>query len=83
MLERLRLIDGVTEVKLQSSTKSTSSSGSGSAGQCPKGAAVFTTSMTFDPLPAAAVKPHATTTVAQSTAGATSGATTTTEVSAK
>jgi hypothetical protein len=83
MLERLRLIDGVNEVKLQSSTKSASASGSGSAGQCPKGAAVFTLSMIFDPLPAAAVKPHATTTVAQSTPGAVSGATATTEVSSK
>jgi hypothetical protein len=83
MLERLRLIDGVNEVKLQSSTKSTSSSGSGSAGACPKNAAVFIASMTFDPLPAAAVKPHATTTVAQSTPGAAGAATATTEVSAK
>jgi hypothetical protein len=83
MLERLRLIDGVNEVKLESSTKNSSSSGSGAAGQCPTGAPVFTATMTFDPLPAATVKPHATTTVAQVTPGAASASTATTEASAK
>ncbi len=68
MLERLRLIDGVSEVTLQSSTKSssgTSSSGAGGGGGCPKRAATFTAQVTFDPLPtvaaasAAASKPVA------------------------
>ena len=56
-LNRLRLIDGVSEVTLQSSTKSTSggsssSSGSSAKGQCSSGPA-FTIQLTFEPLPAA------------------------------
>jgi Tfp pilus assembly protein PilN len=50
-LNRLRLIDGVTEVTLQTSAKSTSG-GSGAIGQCPPKAAVFTAVLTFQPLPA-------------------------------
>jgi peptidoglycan DL-endopeptidase CwlO len=48
-LERLRLIDGVSEVTLQSSTKAAGAGGSGSGGVC-KGP-VFAMQMTFDPLP--------------------------------
>jgi Tfp pilus assembly protein PilN len=52
-LNRLRLIDGVSEVALQSSTKSSStgSSASGSSGQCGSGAPAFGAVLTFDPLP--------------------------------
>ncbi len=47
-LERLRLIDGVSEVTLQSST---ASSGSSSGGGCPGHDPAFTAQITFDPLP--------------------------------
>jgi Tfp pilus assembly protein PilN len=49
-LERLRLIDGVSEATLQSSTKSTSS-GAGSSSGCPVGGPTFTVQVNFDPLP--------------------------------
>jgi hypothetical protein len=50
-LNRLRLIDGVSEVTLQSSTKSTlASAASGPSGGCGRGPA-FTTVLTFQPLP--------------------------------
>jgi Tfp pilus assembly protein PilN len=55
-LDRLRLIDGVTDVELQSSTKSESSGGSGSSGQgsCPSPRdPSFTMTVTFSALPAA------------------------------
>ena len=69
MLTRLRLIDGVTEVTLQSSTKSQSVSGAAAAAAgngCPANAANFTATVTFQALPAttaaaAASAPHATT----------------------
>ena len=53
-LDRLRLIDGVKEVTLQSSTqaaKGTGSSSSGGSGGC--AGATFAMQITFDPLPAA------------------------------
>jgi Tfp pilus assembly protein PilN len=53
-LNRLRLIDGVSEVTLQSSTQSSgggSGSGSSAKGQCSSGPA-FTIQLTFEPLPA-------------------------------
>jgi len=53
-LDRLRLIDGVSEVTLQSSTqtaKTGASSGSGGSGGCP--GATFAMQITFDPLPSA------------------------------
>jgi len=50
MLQRLRLIDGVSEVTLQSSSKSGSNAGTG-AGACPASAAVFSVTITFNPLP--------------------------------
>jgi Tfp pilus assembly protein PilN len=56
-LQRLRLMDGVSTVELQSSTKSGSSSAGGSsasssaAGACPQSAAVFTVQVTFVGLP--------------------------------
>jgi len=53
-LERLRLIDGVSEVTLQSSVKgspSGASSGVGASGGCPGTDAAFAISVSFDPLP--------------------------------
>jgi Tfp pilus assembly protein PilN len=52
-LGRLRLIDGVNEVTLQSSTKSSSQGASSGGGGCPSGAPAFSVLVTFDPLPAA------------------------------
>jgi Tfp pilus assembly protein PilN len=52
-LQRLRLIEGVTKVALQSSTKSTTTSASSSAGQCANASASFTVQIAFAPLPAA------------------------------
>jgi Tfp pilus assembly protein PilN len=68
MLERLRLIDGVSEVTLQSSTKGTSSGGSASGG-CPVVAPSFTVQVTFDPLPtpAASTRTSASPALASST----------------
>ncbi len=50
-LNRLRLIDGVNEVTLQSSTKANSGVGAAPGGGCPNGAPAFTATITFDPLP--------------------------------
>lgn len=63
MLQRLRLIDGVSGVALQSSTKGGAAGGSG-GGSCPSGDVSFVVGITFSPLPsaaasAAAVKPGA------------------------
>jgi Tfp pilus assembly protein PilN len=81
MLQDLRLIDGVSEVTLQSSAKSASSGASGpkgaavssSAGGCQAGDPVFSVTVTFDPLPstsetAAAVKTAEKTTVSDKNA---------------
>jgi hypothetical protein len=52
-LNRLRLIDGVSEVMLQSSTSAgTSTAGGGATGGCPPGGPSFTAALTFDSLPA-------------------------------
>lgn len=53
MLQQLRLIDGVAEVTLQSSTRSagTASASSASAGGCTPGDPTFAVGVTFDPLP--------------------------------
>ncbi len=68
MLERLRLIDGVSEVVLQSSTKgSGGSAGAGGGGGCPAHAASFTVQVNFDPLPAVTAASSAAKTVANST----------------
>ncbi len=53
ILQRLRLIDGVAKVALQSSAKSTTSASSSSAAQCSNGRASFSVQLTFAPLPAA------------------------------
>jgi Tfp pilus assembly protein PilN len=52
-LGRLRLIDGVDEVTLQSSTKAAGQGTSTGAEGCPSGAPAFNVLVTFDPLPTA------------------------------
>jgi Tfp pilus assembly protein PilN len=52
-LNRLRLIDGVNEVTLQSAAKgAVGASASGSGGGCPTGTSSYTAQVTFEPLPA-------------------------------
>jgi Tfp pilus assembly protein PilN len=51
MLERLRLIDGVSEVSLQSSTAAGAGSGGGGGGGCPGSAPSFSVTITFAALP--------------------------------
>jgi Tfp pilus assembly protein PilN len=64
-LERLRLIDGVNEVTLQSSTAG-SAGGSTGGGGCPAHAPAFTAVIAFDPLPSATAVAAATKTVSDS-----------------
>jgi Tfp pilus assembly protein PilN len=52
MLVRLRLVSGVSNVTLQSSTSSTSGGGGASGSSCPKGDPVFSVQVSFEPLPA-------------------------------
>jgi hypothetical protein len=77
MLGRLRLIDGVSEVVLQSSTKSTSGAGSGASGSCPSGDPAFTVLVSFDPLPVAPAATAGTSTVSNLAGGSTATAPTT------
>jgi Tfp pilus assembly protein PilN len=72
MLERLHLIDGVTEVTLQSSATGSSGSSSGS-GSCPANDVGFTATVTFDPLPSTTAVAAATRTVSDSTTAAATG----------
>jgi Tfp pilus assembly protein PilN len=82
-LERLRLIDGVKEVTLQSSTTGSSGGGS-SGGGCPAHDPTFTATVSFDPLPSPAAATTAAKTVSDSTgAPATVAAATTSGVSAR
>jgi Tfp pilus assembly protein PilN len=69
MLERLRLIDGVQEVTLQSSTASSSSSAGATSGGsgCGGDAPTFAAQITFDPLPSSSAAAAAAKTVADST----------------
>ncbi len=67
MLERLRLIDGVSQVTLQSSTKAAAAGGG-----CPGESAVFSVTIAFDALPSATAAAAATKTVANTTSGASS-----------
>jgi Tfp pilus assembly protein PilN len=53
-LQRLRLMNGATEVKLQSSTKSASGGSGSSGGGCPSGDPAFSAEVTFAALPATA-----------------------------
>jgi hypothetical protein len=55
-LERLRLMDGVSTVSLQSSTKSSTGVGSaGASGACPGSYPVFSAQVTFDALPVSSI----------------------------
>lgn len=70
MLQRLRLIDGVSTVTLQSST----AGGGASGGSCPAGDPAFSAIITFDALPAASASASSSTrSVSDSTATAGSG----------
>jgi Tfp pilus assembly protein PilN len=72
-MNRLRLMDGVSEVTLQSSSKGGGGGASGGgAGGCPAGDPVFSMQVSFDPLPAPTVKTPAP--VATSTSNDTSSA---------
>jgi Tfp pilus assembly protein PilN len=51
-LNRLRLMNGVSSVALQSSTKATGSGGSGGSGGCAGTEPAFNVTIDFDPLPA-------------------------------
>jgi Tfp pilus assembly protein PilN len=51
-LQRLRLIDGTSEVQLQSSAKSGGSTSGGTGGGCPSGDPAFSAQVTFTGLPA-------------------------------
>jgi Tfp pilus assembly protein PilN len=64
-IARLRLIDGVSSVSLQSSTKSGSGAGgSGAGGGCVGGQAAYAMNVSFQPLPTANTPTAATSTVA-------------------
>jgi hypothetical protein len=52
-LNRLRLMNGVSSVSLQSSTKASGGTGGGAAGGCPSNDPAFNVTIDFDPLPAA------------------------------
>jgi len=69
MLDRLRLIQGVSEVTLQSSTKASAGAASAGGG-CTGGDPAFSVSISFDPLPAALATGPAAVTSAASTGGA-------------
>jgi hypothetical protein len=73
-LDRLRLIDGVSEVALQSSTKA--GAGGGGGGGCENGDPAFSVQVTFEALPSisAAATGSTTTTTAATAASSTSGA---------
>lgn len=87
MLQRLRLIDGVEEVTLQSSSASgSSSSGSASSatGGCPPGGPTFSAQITFDALPSASAVAAAAKTVSDTPgAGSSAGTSTQPGVSAR
>jgi len=67
MLERLRLIDGVSEVTLVSSTSSSSGGSTGSGAGCPDHDPAFTVNITSAPLPSTAAIASATKTVSDAT----------------
>ncbi len=76
-LQRLRLIDGVKEVTLQSSTAGTAVSAS-TGGECSGHRATFSATVTFDPLPASSAVAAANKTVADTTPAGSPAATPTT-----
>jgi Tfp pilus assembly protein PilN len=63
-INRLRLIDGVTSVTLQSSTKSGSGGGTGGSGGCTGSSPAFNMQVAYQPLPTQAAVTSTTTTVA-------------------
>jgi Tfp pilus assembly protein PilN len=70
-LERLRLIDGVSEVTLQSSTKAGSGATTGgSSGGCPGTDPAFTVQIAFAPLPSSTAGASSTSAVANTSGGA-------------
>ena len=69
MLQRLRLVDGVSEVALQSSTKPAAGGGSGEAG-CPARDPAFSVQITFAALPASPLPGTSTARLTSSTGGA-------------
>jgi Tfp pilus assembly protein PilN len=79
-LDRLRLIDGVSEVTLQSSTQAAKTSAGGSSGSSGCPGATFAMQITFDPLPSASAtsSPSTTPTATTSALTPTTGAPTTT-----
>ena len=68
-LQRLRLVDGVSEVTLQSSTKSAAGGGSGEAG-CPAHDPAFSVQITFAALPTSPLPGTSTARLTSSTGGA-------------
>ena len=74
-LQRLRLMNGASEVQLQSSAKSGSGTSSSSAGGCPSGAPAFTVQVIFAGLPAAPAPSAPTGTSTSTTAAHGSGST--------
>jgi hypothetical protein len=73
-LQRLRLIDGVGDVTLQSSTKSTSAGGSSGSGGCPAKDPTFAITVTFAALPAPPASSSGSGSSTQSTAATGTGA---------
>jgi hypothetical protein len=76
VLQRLRLMDGVSEVKLASSTKSTTGAASSTPGGCAANDPAFVVDVSYDALPAPAAANAPLTTLAADT-HSTSGASTT------
>jgi Tfp pilus assembly protein PilN len=78
MLERLRLMDGVSSVNLQNSTKGASSGGGGGGGGgCAAGQPAYNVQVTFDALPStAAVRAGSRTTAVSARSGSAPGSTT-------
>lgn len=70
-LDRLRLIDGVSEVTLQSSTKAGGSGGGGGAGGCKGSQPAFAMQIIFDPLPTPSATSSQSTTSAASASAVT------------
>jgi hypothetical protein len=70
VLQRLRLMDGVSEVKLASSTKSTlSSNGSGALGTCASNNPAWIATISFQPLPTPSATAAPLTALASNSAG--------------
>jgi hypothetical protein len=74
MLEHLRLIDGVSSVTLQSSTKG---SGGGGGGSCAAGEPGYSVQVAFDPIPASSAISSVTRTAASSAGAGSTGRSTT------